>query len=582
MPRTGRIAEFAGYRLDLDERTLRTPSGSTEQLTARLFDTLVLLLEHAGQLVEKGELMEHVWKDVVVEENTLSRTVSSLREKLGEAEGGERIIETVSGRGYRLRSPVRYSRGGGAEPLHGQPTLAVLPFEDLSPNRDQQHVAEGFADELISTLANFPSLRLTARGSAFQLHGADARRARERLGATHLLTGSLRRHGDRLRASVQLVDTGTEQQLWAAQRDGSGSDLFALQEAIAQAVRVALRELLNLAPAPPRAPRTPDPAAYDLYLRARVMARSSGGPAITQACNLLRRAVTLDPDFALGWAQLSVWSRAMILFGVQTSEDLPRNIEQAAERTMALEPGWWPAHVASSSLCHLRRDWLGMAQALDRAHSLVGNHPPELMIHLASMQLFVGRPRAALTWLREAIDSDPLSLIVSGVWQMAMHMAGDEAGAEREYQRSLTLTGDRDMIEHLAIHRLWAQRLPFDAQLRRYLQHQSTVLPVLHELQAVQGDPDRAVPLLVAALPEPTYAPPARQSILAWWLAHYGATDAAMDILWRVHVERGHIHTSWLWFPVFAPVRALPRFEELADRVGFSRYWERSGNGPEV
>jgi TolB-like protein len=575
-----RIAEFAGCRLDYAERTLLTADGRSEQLSRRLFATLALLLERSGRLVDKQELMRHVWADVVVEENTLSRTISSLRRKLGEVHGADRFIATVSGVGYRFLQPVVF--GGEPAAADAPRGIAVLPFEDFSPQQDQRYFADGLVDELISALTDIPALRIIARTSVFQLRGAGARAAGQRLGVGCVVTGAVRKEGELLRVSVQLVDAGSERQLWAAQRNGREQALFALQEEVSRAVRAGLAEALQISDtsAPPQ--RTPDAQAYDLLLRARALAQQTGAPALMQTYALLKQALARDPDFALAWATLSVYARALTIFGMPMTNDIVHDIEQAAERTMQLEPDWWPAHVASCSSHHLHRDWQAMEQSLRRARELAPGLPAELDLLTGGMHLMVGRVGSAARHYRDLVGSDPLSLAVSGVYQLALHMSGDEAGAQLEYDRSLGLQGDRDMVEHVAIHRLWAQGLPIQHQLRRYLDHQSTVLPVLREIETVLEQPDEVMARVIEALPQPPYAAPARQLILGWWLARYGACDAAMDVLWRVYVDGRYINTSWLWFPVLAPLRRHARFTGLLERIGLARYWRESATQPEL
>lgn len=575
------IAEFAGYRLDYAERALLTPRGGSEQLSRRLFDTLALLLERSGQLVEKEELMRRVWGNVVVEENTLTRTISSLRQKLGDASGDDPFIGTVSGVGYRFLKPVVFGNKAPAG-ASGPRAVAVLPFDDFSPTQDQRHFADGLADELISALGNMAQLRVIARTSAFQLRGCSARTAGQRLGVTHALTGAVRKENGRLRVSVQLIDAGTEQQLWSAQHDGQEDALFALQEEVSRTVLQGLAQALLVPATSQPSQRAPDPAAYDLLLRARATAQQSGAPALLETYALLKQALARDPDFVQAWATLSVYARSLMIFGVPVTEEISRDIENAAERTMQLEPDWWPAHVASSSRHQLHGDWLAMERSLQRARQLAHGMPAELDMLIGHMHMMVGRVQSGALHWRDMIASDPLSLVASGVCQVAMHMAGNETGAQLEYQRSLGLRGDRDMVEHLSIHRRWAQGLPFHEQLHSYLSHQSTVLPVLRDLEPVQDQPDRAVAMLMDALPRAPYAQPARQLMLGWWLARYRADEEAMEVLWRVFVQRRHTHMAWLWFPVLAPLRQHRRFGELLERIGLADYWKASGTRPEL
>src|SRR5262245_42131776 len=161
------VLEFGGFRLNRSERSLLTAGGAPIQLTRRLYDVLLFMAERPGRLLEKQALMDAVWKGAVVEENTLSRTISNLRQLLGDGSGEHRYIETVSGLGYRFVAPVTALERSAAAPTpqHRGPSIAVLPFTDLSPDRDQSYFADGIAEEVLSRLATVPRLRVIAKSS---------------------------------------------------------------------------------------------------------------------------------------------------------------------------------------------------------------------------------------------------------------------------------------------------------------------------------------------------------------------------------------------------------------------------------
>src|SRR5262245_31064904 len=163
------VIEFGAFKLNRAERSLESASGERIQLTRKLYDTLLYMVERPGRLIEKKALLDTIWRGSVVEENTLSRTISALRHALGERTGEQRYIETVSGVGYRFIQPVHVTRAPARESpaQRREPSLAVLPFEDLSREHDQGYFADGIAEELLSRLANVQGLRLIARTSSF-------------------------------------------------------------------------------------------------------------------------------------------------------------------------------------------------------------------------------------------------------------------------------------------------------------------------------------------------------------------------------------------------------------------------------
>ena len=152
-------------------------------------------------------------------------------------------------------------------------------------------------------------------------------------------------------------------------------------------------------------------------------------------------------------------------------------------------------------------------------------------------------------------------------------MLGRDAEAEAEYRRSLDLSGDREMVEHLVLHRLWARGEPFRPQFRRYLDlTQTKPAPILEDVYQVCEDAPRALEKLRSAAGAPEYQSPPHQVILAWWLAAYGDIDSAFDAMWRGYVDLYYMNLSWLWFPVFARVREHARFPELLERLGLADY----------
>src|SRR5689334_10054643 len=261
------IVEFNGFRLDFANRTMTAPDGSLVTLTPRLFDTLTYLTERPGRLIEKRALMESVWGRVIVEENTLSRTISSLRHLLGETGGANLFIETVSGVGYRFLPAVRTVGSARVESTATEYAIAVLPFENLSPEDDQTHFASGLAEELIMQLTAISGLKVIAKTSSFLLAGEAVHTIRASLGVSHVITGSVRQSGARVRINLQLIAADSEQYVWNGQYDRLLDDILSVQEDIARAVAQALRATLGFGARVTRAHTTRNSEAYDQYLR---------------------------------------------------------------------------------------------------------------------------------------------------------------------------------------------------------------------------------------------------------------------------------------------------------------------------
>jgi TolB-like protein len=583
------LIEFGSFRLNPVERSLVSADGAPIQLTRRLYDTLLFMAERPGRLLEKQALLEAVWKGAVVEENTLSRTISALRQILGERAGEHRYIETVSGIGYRFIQPVTLTeaRPPSTQPRRHEPSIAVLPFEDLSRERDQGYFGDGIAEEMLNRLAGMEGLRLIAKSSSFRFRSRteSAQAIGAKLGVDYLLVGAVRKEGERVRVTAQLIEAASDSQLWSERFDRELDlvHIFAIQDDIARSVANALRATLRVGGSEPLLEQaaTHDLEAYDLYLRARSVGDQGGAHGMIRSAELYREAVSRDPDFAAAWLSFAEVSRGRLIFAPEHGARAMNDIEEALARLLELAPNWWATHMAQSWRRHLRRDWLGMERALDRARELAPGMPWQLSFALGVFHAQLGDSSTAIDHFRAAARSDPLSLMMSGLVQKELIIAGRDDEAEAEYLRSLDLAGDREMVEHLVIHRLWARGKPFREQFRRYLDlTQTKPAPVLEEVYAVCEEPRLGLEKLRAAAASPEYQNPPHQLVLAWWLASYGDVDAAFDAVWRGYVDLGYINVSWLWFPVFARVREHARFPELLARVGLADYWRAKKQTP--
>ncbi len=579
------ILEFGGFRLNPAERSLAGADGAPIQLTRRLYDTLLYMVERPGRLLEKQALMDAVWKGAVVEENTLSRTVSNLRQLLGERGGEHRYIETVSGLGYRFIQAVTTRAASGGEPnaqARREPSIAVLPFEDLSRERDQGYFADGIAEDALNRLVSVPGLRVIAKSSSFRFRdSAESAQAIGRaLGADYLLSGSVRKDGRSLRVNAQLIEAGTDTQRWSERFDRAAEieDIFAVQDEIARAVARALSDTLGVGE--PSAPRrtTHDLEAYDLFLRGRALAEQGGAHGALRSAELFRAAVVRDPKFAAAWLWLASSCRSQLIFAPERAPRAAADLEEAAAKVLEVAPHWWAAHLVQSWCHHLRRDWLALDAALTKARELAPPTPRDLEFNLGILDANLNRSREAIEHLRAAVRIDPLSLLTSGLLQMQLICAAQFDEAATEYERSLDLPGDREMVEHLILHGHWARgeqhTEAFHRQFRRYLDlTQTKPAPVLEEVYPVWNQPALALEKLRAAIAAPEYQNPMRQLVLSWWLAAYGDVDGAFAAVWRGYIDFDFATTSWLWFPVLARVREHARFPELLERVGLAGYW---------
>jgi TolB-like protein/DNA-binding winged helix-turn-helix (wHTH) protein len=287
------LYEFGGFRLDPLRCRLYGSDGETIALKPKVFETLLYLVEHAGELLDKSTLMKGIWGDAVVEENSLNKHISTLRHVFGETPGENRYIVTVPGQGYRFVATVRTAtraesespdaRAGSVEATRDTPgsppfrwlnrwyvlagvagtalllviawsirspitatdtqTIAVLPFDNLSAG-DDEYFSDGISVELTELLMKIPRLHVIGRESAFWFKGKEATYAEigDTLGVTHLLDGTVRVAGDRVRVTASLIDPSTGEQIWSYSPEARPmADVFAIQEEIATDVVEQLR-----------------------------------------------------------------------------------------------------------------------------------------------------------------------------------------------------------------------------------------------------------------------------------------------------------------------------------------------------
>lgn len=325
---------FGDLTLLPEERKL-TRDGKELPLGARAFDLLCFLVANRHRILTKAEILDAVWPDIVVEESNLTVQVSALRKALGSA-----ALVTIPGRGYQFVLPVDVNAPAPALPSQNSeqvtPRILVLPFANVSNDSEQEYFSDGIAEDIITDLSKVSALAVVARSTAFALKGkeVDVVSLGQQLNITHVVEGSVRKSGSRLRISTQLVDTATGHPIWAERFDRDLTDIFALQDEIARAAIAALKlKLLESESRAITARPTDNPQAYEIYLQARhhhfrVDMRNS-----LIASRLAQQALDIDPNFGQAWALLAA-SQACV-HGVSPELD---NGLAAAERALALNP----------------------------------------------------------------------------------------------------------------------------------------------------------------------------------------------------------------------------------------------------
>jgi len=345
---------FDDFSLDTDRRELRR-GADLVPIEPQVFDLLVYLIRNRDRVVSKDDLIAAIWGGPIVSESALTTRLNAARTAIGDSGEAQRLIKTFQRKGIRFvvvareeQTPADAAAAVAAEPaapalaLPDRPSIAVLPFENMSGDPEQEYFASGMADEIITALSRCSWLFVISRNSSFTYKGkaADVRQVGRELGVGYVLEGSVRRGGDRVRFAAQLVEAANGTHIWADRFEGELSDVFSLQDRIAESVVGAIEPKLLLAEAA-RLKHKPASSldAYDLYLRALQLEYQYTGESLDEAIRCLQRAEAIDPAFAPAMAlaafcyterAFQAWAKN---FGAEVAEAL-----RLANRAVEFDP----------------------------------------------------------------------------------------------------------------------------------------------------------------------------------------------------------------------------------------------------
>jgi TolB-like protein/Tfp pilus assembly protein PilF len=428
-----RVYEFGDFRLDSGKRLL-TRDGTPVSLTAKAFDTLAYLVEHSGRVLQRDELMGAVWPDTAVEANNLNQNISILRHVLGDGRGEHRYIATLPSRGYQFVARVRVAAKAAGSARTHEPSIVVLPFVNLTGDSDYEYFGDGLAEELINTLSRLGRVRVVARTSAFSFKGKqlDIREIAEKLRVSLILEGSVRRSGNRLRITAQLINAADGYHLWSGRynREIEIRDVFDVQDEIALAVVDALKlKLTGGEKTGALKHHTRTVKAHELYLKGRFHLYRMTPSGIKAGMSYLNQAIQSDPADALAQVGLAHAYRMFALsLEMPPGEVLPK-AKAAAEKAVELDPTLAEAHaVLGFNIFWFDWAWEAAEKHFQRALRLDPKNADAhwMYAHLCSN---TGRHREALDEIRQARELDPLSGLMNAMEGQFLLHAGhtDEA-----------------------------------------------------------------------------------------------------------------------------------------------------------
>ena len=575
-------------------------------------DVLVYLLERPGEVVTVGELLDQVWAGRVVEETTVYKRISNLRQTFGDDAQNPDYIENIPRRGYRTKAPVALVGtprvparprtsivvlavvliavlGLGLSFSLDQPPaplvegITVLPLENLG-DESTEVLTRGIGEDILNGLARATTAKVIGGGSSAQLTGDRRHPAyiHEALGVSHAVTGSVRRLGDNVRVTAQLIAVPSGEQLWAHRFDSEVSAIYALKD---QVVGEVLRAL-HFQFVPHRAPKTVVPAAYAAYVEGRW---HFGEFRFDEAIHHWQRATVLDPDFGEAYAALANIEVVKVWTGRTSVAEALKAIETEGhlERALALDPDNPAARGARATLqFFVERDLQG---GIDAYHEILREHPNDVptLANYSILLRSVDRIDLMLRVMRRAISLDPIGPVLKGQFIDNLVYAGryDEARGMIEKARNegnpevlgrLTWTADlyaqmawdegnvdevRAQLEHVdpTMRNVWVARLAHDADDQATLDATLAQLApqaeeyfVRLQMGLLTGDYDAVIDNLESAIVD------------RWWLMSW-----AEGCPCRADQPRGGF--SWLARTKYPGFYADPRRQTILEAYGIDR-----------
>ena len=509
---------FADCVLDPERREL-TRDSKAVAIGPQVFDLLLYLVQNRDRVVSKDGMIEAVWGGRIVSESTLTSHINAVRKAIGDSGEEQHLVRTVPRKGFRFVGDVTEAQCSNrstktdseastdavrpAIPLPNKPSIAVLPFQNLSGDPEQAYFADGVVEEIITALSRVRWLFVIARNSSFTYQGraVDVKQVGQELGVGYVLEGSVRKAADRVRITGQLIEATTGAHLWAERFEGTLDDIFELQDQISASAAGAIAPQVELAEIE-RAKSKPTASltAYDCYLRGLALVHRGTRESVQEALPLFHRSIELDPEFAAAhamtawcyfWRKVNGWSTNRAKETADGARLARRAVELGRDDAVALTRG-------GHALAHLAGDLDGGIALLDRAIFLNPNlasawflggflrtwhgesesaiahfeHAmrlspvdPELyrmQAGIAMAHLFAGRVDAASIWAEQAYRNLPSFLMVVGLIAATRALAGRQEEARRamdqlrELDPTLRISSLKDWLpirrpEHLSI-----------------------------------------------------------------------------------------------------------------------------------
>ncbi len=569
--------EFGAYRLDVQGRIL-FKEGDHVALPPKVAELLVALVQAAGRVLTREQLMQSLWPDTVVEEGSLTSHISMLRKALGNGPQGQDFIETLPKRGYRFVASVKRVGSGAPDRGVDRAMLVVLPFENFTAGERYDYFSDGLTEEMITELARLSPERLgvIARTSAMQFKWTPKSTAQigSELGVSHVLEGSVRRAGERVRITAQLIRVSDESHLWAESYERGLHDVLEVQAEVSRAVAREIQ--IKLTPherqrLDPDKTRSINPQAYELYLRGRHFWYRRTEEGIRRSIECFEEALRHDPSLAAAYDGISDAHTMLACRGMTPAVESFHKAKAAARQAVRMQPELGEGY---ASLAHVRLhdwDWVGLESEFRRAVEL---DPGYAIAHYwyAEYLMAMGRTREALGRVQHSWELDPLNSVINASVGMIHYLAHDYDGALAALRRGLEVDPTH-YVSHLRVGLVCLQKkLANEAvdAMRQAVLHSggsTEAMAGLAQAQAVAGDKP-AMERIVKELGDSghRYVSPYNVARV------YGAIDdkqRALEWLEKAYQEHNPDLIELTREPSFESLWSDAKFRELVERIGW-------------
>ena len=573
------LYEFGPFVLDAKEQVLLR-DGSPVPLKPKVFDLLQVLVEESGHVLHKNELMRKVWPNAFVEESNLSVSIFALRKVLGEGPSEHSYIETVPRRGYRFIAEVTTTDADVSVTVKHErrmaSAIAVLPFKMIGREPRNEYLGLGIADALISKLANLREISVRPTSSVRKYtHQEDLDVIARALRVSLLLDGTIQQSGNRLRVTVQLVDTGSNTPLWAEKFDDKVANIFDIEDSISDKVirvlapKLTRDERRQLARRP-----TASTEAYQAYLKGFYLLNKRPSEAFQQSIGYFERAISIDPNYAKAYAGLANSCYFLSSYNALPPREIVPKAKEAVLRALQLDDSLAEAH-ASLAILHRREwDWIAAEREFKRAIELNPNYAGAHQWYSVLLRA-IGRFDESWEQIEIAQELDPVSLSINAGVGFLLYFT-------RRYERALeqleaTVELDANYASaHVGLGVVFAAKEMYCEAIKQY-QETSRLVGKNQELTGYLGHSyalsDRKVEARKALSELKRLSEQGYESGYFLALIYTALNDREQAFVWleKAYDRREEMLGLLKIDPMLDQLRKDPRFMNLMRRVGFTQ-----------